>query len=41
LGIFEQIHSRYTHIIKNIYPNPSEIFDEISRDEEIIKEHQV
>jgi hypothetical protein len=31
----------HTHIIKNIYPNPSEIFDEISRDEEIIKEHQV
>jgi ribonucleoside-diphosphate reductase beta chain len=37
-AFFEQIHSRsYTHIIKNIYPNPSEIFDEISRDEEIIK----
>ena len=37
-AFFEQIHSRsYTHIIKNVYPNPSEIFDEISRDEEIIK----
>lgn len=37
-AFFEQIHSRsYTHIIKNVYPNPSEIFDEISTDEEIIK----
>lgn len=37
-AFFEQIHSRsYTHIIKNVYPNPSEIFDEIARDEEIIK----
>jgi len=37
-AFFEQIHSRsYTHIIKNVYPNPSEIFDEISRDPEIIK----
>lgn len=37
-AFFEQIHSRsYTHIIKNVYPNPGEIFDEISTDEEIIK----
>jgi len=35
---FETIHSRsYTHIIKNIYPDPSEIFDTILNDEEIIK----
>lgn len=33
---FENIHSRsYTHIIKNIYPNPSEIFDTIIVDENI------
>lgn len=37
-AFFEQIHSRsYTHIIKNVYPNPSDIFNEISTDEEIIK----
>lgn len=30
---FEQIHSRsYTHIIKNLYPNPEEIFDSILSD---------
>ncbi len=37
-AFFEQIHSRsYTHIIKNVYPNPSDIFDDIAQDEEIIK----
>jgi ribonucleotide reductase beta subunit family protein with ferritin-like domain len=35
---FETIHSRsYTHIIKNIYPNPSEVFDTIVDDEQILK----
>ena len=33
----EQIHSRsYTHIIKNVYANPSEVFDTILDDERII-----
>jgi ribonucleoside-diphosphate reductase beta chain len=33
----ETIHSRsYTHIIRNIYPNPSKVFDEISSISEII-----
>jgi len=33
----EQIHSRsYTHIIKNIYANPTEIFDSILDDDKII-----
>jgi len=35
---FETIHSRsYTHIIKNIYPDPAEVFDTILEDEEILK----
>jgi ribonucleoside-diphosphate reductase beta chain len=35
---FETIHSySYTYIIKNIYPNPGEIFDQILVDEEILK----
>lgn len=35
---FETIHSySYTYIIKNIYPNPSEMFDTILQDAEIIK----
>ena len=35
---FETIHSRsYTHIMKNVYPDPSEVFDTILDDEEIIK----
>src|SRR6056300_2080186 len=35
---FETIHSRsYTHIIKNIYPDPSEVFDTIVDDEQILK----
>lgn len=34
---FENIHSRsYTHIIKNIYSNPSEVFDTLLDDEKII-----
>lgn len=34
---FEQIHSRsYTYIIKNIYSNPSEVFDTILDDERIL-----
>jgi len=34
---FENIHSRsYTHIIKNIYSNPSEVFDTILDDEKIV-----
>lgn len=35
---FETLHSySYTYIIKNIYSNPTEIFDDILNDEEIIK----
>jgi len=35
---FETIHSySYTYIIKNVYPNPSEIFDEILTDKEVLK----
>jgi|TARA_B100000212_G_scaffold338625_1_gene315509 ribonucleoside-diphosphate reductase beta chain len=35
---FETIHSRsYTHIIKNVYPDPSEVFDTILDDKEILK----
>ena len=34
---FENIHSRsYTHIIKNIYSNPSEVFDTLLEDEKIL-----
>ena len=34
---FETIHSRsYTHIMKNVYPDPSEVFDTILDDEKII-----
>ena len=34
----EMIHSRsYTYIIKNIYPNPSEVFDTILDDDKILK----
>ena len=33
----EMIHSRsYTHIIKNVYPDPSEVFDTILDDERIL-----
>lgn len=35
---FESIHSRsYTHIIRNIYDNPSEVFDDIMVNEAIMK----
>ncbi len=35
---FETLHSyAYTYIIKNVYPNPSEILDQVLKDEEIIK----
>lgn len=34
----EVMHSySYTYVIKNVYPNPSEVFDNILNDEEIIK----
>ena len=34
----EMIHSRsYTHIIKNLYPDPSEVFDTILTDEKILE----
>ena len=33
----EMIHSRsYTYIIKNVYPNPSEVFDTILEDDKIL-----
>jgi|TARA_B100000927_G_scaffold143067_1_gene115408 ribonucleoside-diphosphate reductase beta chain len=35
---FETIHSRaYTHIMKNVYSDPSEVFDTILDDKEILK----
>lgn len=35
---FENIHSRsYTHIIKNVYANPSEVFDTIITDNNIVQ----
>ena len=35
---FETIHSRaYTHIMKNVYPDPAEVFDTILNDNEILK----
>ena len=37
-GFMEMIHSRsYTYIIKNIYPDPSEVFDTIVKDERILE----
>jgi len=37
-GFMEMIHSRsYTYIIKNIYSDPSEVFDTILRDERILE----
>ena len=34
----ETIHSRsYTYIMKNVYPDPSEVFDTILNDDEIVK----
>ena len=36
-GFMEMIHSRsYTYIIKNVYPDPSEVFDKILYDERIL-----
>lgn len=36
-GFMEMIHSRsYTYIIKNVYANPSELFDTIIQDERIL-----
>lgn len=38
---FEMIHSRsYTHIMKNVYADPAEVFDTILDDENIIKRAQ-
>jgi ribonucleoside-diphosphate reductase beta chain len=35
-AFFETIHSRsYTHLIRNVYPNPSKVFDEITSIPEI------
>ena len=35
---FETIHSRaYTHIMKNVYSDPAEVFDTILNDKEILK----
>ena len=35
---FEALHSRsYTHIMKNVYPDPTEVFDTILDDKEILK----
>jgi ribonucleoside-diphosphate reductase beta chain len=35
---FETIHSRsYTHIMKNVYPDPTEVFDTILDDDKIIE----
>jgi len=37
-GFMEMIHSRsYTYIIKNVYPDPSEVFDTIIGDERILE----
>ena len=37
-GFMEMIHSRsYTYIVKNVYPNPSEVFDTILQDEKILE----
>ena len=37
-GFMEMIHSRsYTYIIKNVYPDPSEVFDTIIKDERILE----
>lgn len=37
-SFFETIHSRsYTHLIRNVYPNPSKVFDEINDIPEIIE----
>ncbi len=38
---FETIHSySYTYIIKNVFPNPSQVFDSITEDKEIMRRAQ-
>jgi len=37
-GFMEMIHSRsYTYIIKNVYPDPSDVFDTIIKDDRILE----
>ena len=37
----EMVHSRsYTHIIKNVYADPSEVFDKILDDDKILSRAQ-
>ena len=37
-GFMEMIHSRsYTYIVKNVYPDPSDVFDTILTDEKILE----
>ena len=37
-GFMEMIHSRsYTYIVKNVYPDPADVFDTILRDEKILE----
>ncbi len=37
-GFMEMIHSRsYTYVIKNVYPDPSEVFDKILTDKKILE----
>ena len=37
-GFMEMIHSRsYTYIIKNVYSDPSEVFDKIVSDDRILE----
>ena len=37
-GFMEMIHSRsYTYVIKNVYPDPSEVFDTILKDDRILE----
>ena len=37
-GFMEMIHSRsYTYVIKNVYPDPSEVFDKILSDDRILQ----
>ena len=40
-GFMEMIHSRsYTYIVKNVYSDPSEVFDTILKDEKILERAQ-
>ena len=37
-GFMEMIHSRsYTYIVKNVYPDPAEVFDTVLKDEKILE----